>query len=136
MPSRAHHLEFDEKKLKRYNVIFEDTKGTTVHKRMDKNSKIFGSDHRELDYWHSPEGIRDMIDNFVETIGILPETATDYVKIAYGHVCLDKVGSKYRDNANCEYSNLSEDDWREIYNKAFQKFVREGGKRRKYLPRR
>ena len=136
MPSLMYHLEFDEKRLKKNEVIYDDTNGTAVHRRMDKNAKKYGSDHRELDYWHSPEGIRDMIDNFVDTIGIYPETATDYVKIAYGHRCLDSVASKTKRRLNCEYKDLNQSDWRSIYTHAYELFRRYHYHKRVYQPRR
>ena len=136
MPSLQYHLEFDEKRLKKNRIICGETDGTTVHRRMDKNAKKYGPDHRELDDWHSPEGIRDMIDNFVNTIGIYPETATDYVKIAYGHRCLDSVASRMKRKLNCGYNDLDQDEWRSIYTHAYKLFRRYHYHKKVYQPRR
>jgi len=123
MPPRKYHLEFDDR-LRGNDIICEDTDGNTVHARLDRNSKHLGDMHREIDYWHSPEGIRDMIDNIVNSIGnIYPGTATDYVRIAYGHLCLDNMASKLKRKDNCEYKDL---DWREIYNRTYHLFRRKG----------
>ena len=136
MPDLKHHLEFDEKRLKKNRVIYEETDGTSVHRRMDRNARKYGPDHRALDEWHEPEAIRDMIDNFVNTIGIYPETATDYVKIAYGHRCLDSIASRTRREHNCSYSNLDDDDWRGIYTRAYRLFRRYSYHKKVYQPRR
>jgi len=133
MPSIEKHLDFDEKRLKKNGVIYEDTNGRTVHKRMDRSAKKYGPDHRELDYWHSPEGIRDMIDNIVASVGIRPETATDYVKIAYGHLCLDRTASRMMRELDCDYKDLN---WRSVYTRAYRLFRRYGHHNRCYQPRR
>jgi hypothetical protein len=124
MPSMNRHLEFDEKRLKKNRVICEETSGRTVHKRMDRNVKKYGSDHRNLDEWHSPDGIRDMIDNFVETVGIDPITATDYVRIAYGHRCLDYIASKYPTA-----------EWGEVFTRAYRLFRSNDFHNKRYRPR-
>jgi len=101
---------------------------------MDKHSKIYQGDHRELDDWHSPNGIRDMIDNIVESIGnIYPQTATDYVKIAYGHVCLDEKASEIKKRLGLPYSEL---DWFDIYKRAYRSFISHGFNKKVYQPRR
>ena len=136
MPSLKKHLEFDEKKLKRYNVIY-DTDGTKVHQRLDKGAKKYGPTHREDDYWHSDIGIRDTIDNNIASIcNIYPETATDYIRIAYGHICLDTIASKYKREIGCNYTDLSQDDWRIIFNRAYHKFKRNRYHKTVYQPRR
>lgn len=136
MPSLAYHLDFDEKRLKKNKVIYEDTNGTSVHRRMDKNAKKFGPDHRDLDYWHSPEGIRDTVDKFVDTIGIYPQTATDYVRIAYGHRCLDYIASKTIREYDCGYKDLDNNDWRTIYTRAYSLFRHNKYHKTVYQPRR
>ncbi len=123
MPSINRHREFDER-LKKNGVICEDTNGATVHKRMDRNAKKYGRDHRVLDEWHSPEAIRDMIDNLVDTIGINKLTATDFVRIAYGHRCLDYIASKYPDA-----------DWDEVFRRAYRLFRRRNFHTKRYRPR-
>ena len=136
MPSLDRHLDFDEKRLKKNGVIYEETFGTSVHRRMDKNAKKFGPDHRNLDYWHSPKGIRDMIDKFVDTNGIYPETATDYVRIACGHRCLDYIASKTIRQQGCIYGDFDDADWRGIYTRAYSLFRRNGYHKTVYQPRR
>lgn len=136
MPSLRNHLDFDEKRLKKNRIICEDADGTAVHQRMDRNARKYGPDHRELDEWHEPEAIRDMIDNFVDTIGIYPETATDYVRIAYGHRCLDSVASRAKREMDCGYSGLTEADWRGIYTRAYKLFRKYGYHKKVYQPRR
>lgn len=137
MPDLKHHLEFDEKRLKKNHIICEETDGTSVHRRMDRNARKFGPDHRELDEWHEPDAIRNMIDNIVNSISnIHPETATDYVRIAFGHRCLDRVASGARRAFDCSYSALEESDWRSIYTRSYKLFRRYGYHKKVYQPRR
>lgn len=136
MPGLKHHLEFDEKRLKKNGVVFTDTDGTTVHRRMDRNARKYGPDHRELDEWHEPDAIRDMVDNIVSSIGMDSSRGTDYVRIAFGHRCLDSVASGTRRAFNCSYSDLEESDWRSIYTRAYRLFRRYGYHKKVYQPRR
>lgn len=96
MPLRQIHLEFDEVLRKNW-IISKDTDGDSVHNRMDKKFKNYGANHREEDYFHSIEGIREFIDNMVDSLGTISQgTATDYVRIAYGHLCLDHMTTKLK----------------------------------------
>jgi hypothetical protein len=106
MPSRERHLEFDE--ILRYKgVICDDIDGNSVHARMDKGSKWYAELHRELDYFHSVNGIRDRVDHVINSIGnIYPSTAADHVRIAYGHLCLDHMASKLKEKFECSYNEL------------------------------
>lgn len=136
MPSRKRHLEFDEKRLKKNGIIFDDTDGASVHRRMDRNSSKYGPDHRELDEWHSPEAIRDMVDHIVGSIGMDSSRGTDYVRIAYAHRCLDSVASRTKRELDCEYSDLDDDDWRSVYTHAYKLFKRYHYHKKVYQPRR
>ena len=132
MPPRKYHLEFDER-LRKNNVICDDSLGDAVHARLDRNSKHLGDMHRELDYFHSDEGIRVFIDNIVKSIGnINQSTATDYVRIAYGHLCLDQMASKLKMQQGCTYSEL---DWRKVYTRTWKYFQRNGFHRTYYKER-
>jgi hypothetical protein len=132
MPSRKHHLEFDDR-LRKNSVICEDTDGNAVHARLDRNSKHFADMHRELDYFHSDVGIRDFIDNIVNSIGtIAKSTATDYVRIAYGHLCLDYMASKLKREYDCSYRELN---WRGVYTRTWKYFQRNGYHRTYYRER-
>jgi hypothetical protein len=136
MPSLKRHLEFDEKRLKKNGVIFADTDGTTVHRRMDRNAYRYGPDHRELDKWHTPDAIRDMVDNIVGSIGMDSSRGTDYVRIAYGHRCLDSVASGTKRECCCRYADLDDGDWRSIYTHAYKLFRRYHYHKKVYQPRR
>jgi hypothetical protein len=123
MPPRKYHLEFDER-LRKNAVICDDTNGNSVHARMDKNSKHLADMHRELDYFHSDVGIRDFIENIVNSIGTIDQsTATDYVRIAYGHLCLDYMASKLKRKLECGYKELN---WRKVYTRTWKDFQRKG----------
>lgn len=132
MPPRERHLEFDG--ILRYKgVICDDTDGNSVHARMDKGSKWYAERHRELDYFHSVDGIRDRVDHIINSIGnINPSTATDQVRIAYGHECLDDMASKLKEQYECTYNEL---DWDEVYRRTW-KYFKNCGFDKKYYKRR
>ncbi len=128
MPTRRYHLEFDDV-LRSKRIIFEKTDGNSVHARMDKNSKKYGEAHRKLDDFHSPEGIRDFVDQIVNSLGTIhQETATDYVRIAYGHMCLDYMASKLTKQYRCTYDEL---DWNYVYKRTLR-YYRDYGYDRTY----
>ena len=132
MPSRKHHLGFDDR-LRKNSVICEETDGNAVHARLDRNSRHFTDLHTELDYFHSDAGIRDSIDNTVNSIGTISQsTATDYVRIAYGHLCLDYIASKLKRKSSCTYRELN---WREVYTRTWKYFQRNGHHRTYYRER-
>jgi len=111
-PSRRYHLEFDDV-LRAQGIICDDTNGNSVHSRMDRGSKKYGIEHRVLDYFHSDAGIRDYVDRIVNSIGtIYHSTATDFIRIAYGHLCLDYMASKLKDDYECTYDEL---DWDYVF---------------------
>jgi len=136
VPSLERHLEFDEKRLKKNGVIFMNTDGTAVHRRMDRNASKYGPNHRDLDEWHTSEAIRDMVDNIVGSIGMDSSRGTDYVRIAYGHRCLDSVASRTRRELGCNYSDLDDSEWRSIYTHAYKLFRRYYYHKKVYQPRR
>lgn len=89
--------------------------------------------HRELDYYHSDWGIRGFIDNIVNSIGTIdPATATDYVRIAHGHLCLDYMASKLKRQQGLAYTQLN---WREVYTRTWKYFQRHGFHRTYYRER-
>jgi hypothetical protein len=125
MPSRKRHLEFDDY-LRDRGAIFEDTDGTTVHNRLDRHARSYGPSHREDDEWHSHEGVRAMVDNIVNTIGMSKERASDYVRIALGHESLDYMASKLKRQYGCKEEDLDWDEvrrrtWRYMKSKRYHK---------------
>lgn len=133
MPPRKYHLEFDDI-LWEKGIICEETDGNSVHARMDKGAKKYTDAHRELDYFHSDAGVRDFIDNIINSIGnIHQSTATDYVRIAYGHECLDYMASKLKKQYNCVYSEL---DWDYVYKRTLKLYKSCGFHRKLFRARR
>ncbi len=129
MPSRQIHLKFDEV-LEKNGVISEDTDGNSVHNRMDKQFKNYGTNHREEDYFHSVEGIRDFIDNMVNSLGtISQDTATDYVRIAYGHLCMDHITTKLKNEKNWSDDDI---DWEIVFQRAYSYYRNKGFHKTRY----
>jgi len=91
MPDRRLHLKFDDY-LKSKGIINEFTNGNSVHDRMDRGVDYFGPDHREIDYYHSEEGIRSWLSGFQHLA--YPETLRDYLRIGLGHIVLDEIESR------------------------------------------
>ena len=88
MPERDVHLIFDLI-LKVLGIISRETETESVHKRIDRGVKKFGPHHREEDYYHSEEGIRDWLNNFPENV--YQDTLTDLLRAGLAHLILDKV---------------------------------------------
>ena len=92
MPSRRVHLKFDEY-LKEHGIIHGYTYANTVHDRMDKGIVVWGADHREIDFHHSENGIREWLLGFSHFA--YQETLTDYLRVAMGHLVLDDMASRF-----------------------------------------
>ena len=133
MPSLNRHLEFDDARLRKNGVIGKGTDGTAVHQRMDRRASDYDKDHLVLDEWHTPKGIRVMVSNLVASLGtVRPETATDFVRIAYGHVVLDRTVSRVVQEQGGECSDL---DWGRVYTLAYRQFRRSKYHSKRYKPR-
>jgi len=91
MPSREVHLSFDEY-LKEHGIIHGYTYADKVHDRMDRNLTVWGPDHREIDFYHSEDGIREWLRRFSHLA--YQETLTDYLRVAMGHLVLDDIASR------------------------------------------
>lgn len=123
MPPRARHLEFDDL-LRFKGIICDDTDGNSVHARLDRGSRKYAEAHREKDPFHSTDGIRIYIDNIVNSIrNIYQGTATDYIRIAWGHVCLDYIASKMKEVYECTYDEL---DWEDVFKRTWRLYKRYG----------
>lgn len=88
MPSRRVHLKFDEY-LKDHGVISDYTFADKVHDRMDRDLVVWGPEHREVDFYHSEEGIRNWLRRFAHLA--YQDTLTDYIRVALGHLVLDNI---------------------------------------------
>jgi hypothetical protein len=116
MPERLYHLEFDDI-LRSKEVISRNTDGNTVHNIMDEGLYIYGSNHRSLDKNHSVKEIRKRITTWINNLGTIKQrTATDYIRIAYGHLCLDYMASKL------QKQNMPNLNWTYIYKRTWKYF--------------
>lgn len=132
MPNRKHHLECDEW-LRKEGLIYEDTRGDSVHDRLDYHCRNYGLLHRELDEWHDPEAIRDWIDNMRNSIGISQELATDYVRIGYMHIAIDEACDRFLDEHGRK--PRTEKEWDSVHARAHRIFSGRGHRRAHYVPR-
>ncbi len=112
MPSRRVHLKFDEY-LKEHGIINDDTSAAKVHGRMDKDITAWGAEHREIDFYHSEDGVRDWLRRFSHLAH--QETLTDYLRVAMGHLVLDDVSSR------CQ-----ESDEEALVKSAYRSFIQKG----------
>ena len=91
MPSRSVHVQFDEYLAEHRIISHWDY--STVHDRMDKDLQIYGHwNHRYEDFYHDIDGIREWIRSWSHLA--YPETKTDYVRVALGHLVLDEIKSR------------------------------------------
>jgi len=121
MPSRRLHLKYDEY-LREKGIIYNFTFADKVHDRMDRDVSYWGPDHREIDFYHGEEGIRDWLRTFQHLA--YQETLTDYLRVCLGHLCLDDIASRG------EW--VDEDD---MIKRAYRSFIARGY-HRKYFRRR
>ena len=91
MPNRNIHLEFDRFLIQK-NVLFPDANYDNVHKFVDAGVFSYGRNHRIVDIYHQEEGVRRWLNG---KINVIPqERATDWLRCALGHFCLDDANSK------------------------------------------
>ena len=81
-------MDFDEY-LKDHGVISGYTYANSVHARMDRGIVVWGPDHREIDFYHSEEGIREWLRGFSHLA--YQETLTDYLS-GYGSFSIRLYG--------------------------------------------
>ena len=63
---------------------------------MDRDSKYFGHwNHQHDDYYHDISGIRAWLRKWCHLA--YQDTLTDYVRIALGHLVLDDIWYRYKD---------------------------------------
>jgi len=121
MPNRRIHLKFD-KYLKDRGIITDDLDANSVHDRMDRDLIYWGPEHREIDFYHSEEGIREWSKIFQHLS--YQETLTDYLRVGLGHLCLDDVESRR------EWINE-----KELITRAYRSFIARGYHRKFYRTR-
>jgi len=112
LPNKRVHLEFDEY-LKDHGIIRSYTYADSVHDRMDRGIIVWGSEHRDIDFYHSEEGIREWLRGFSHLA--YQETLTDYLRVALGHLALDAMASRY------EFDNEYE-----LMKSAYRSFIQRG----------
>jgi hypothetical protein len=110
---------------------------------MDKGAMKHGADHRWLDPKHDPENVRDWTDDWaarrlkkgLEWTDGHKRSATGYVRVAYGHICLDEVVSEEKDRVEAETGERPEDKdfsaeyWDRLYAAALVLFLANGYER-------
>lgn len=129
VPSRQLHRQFDDYLIKQ-GVICDDTDGSAVHDRMDKNALKLGPNHRQEDPYHSVEAIREWIYFLVEGLGtITKERRTDYVRVAWGHKVMDYMVSKLKRQYNCTQKEL---DTKLVIQRAWRYYRDRGYHRARY----
>ncbi|MDH5266497.1 MAG: hypothetical protein OEW62_02325 [Candidatus Bathyarchaeota archaeon] len=121
MPNKRVHLKFDEY-LKDHGIIRSYTYADSVHDRMDRGIIVLGSEHRDIDFYHSEKGIREWLRGFSHLA--YQETLTDYLRVALGHLALDGMASRY------EFENEYG-----LMKSAYRSFIQQGYHRKYFLER-
>jgi len=135
MPGQEYHLMFD-KILEGRGIICEGRNTPAVHNFMDKGARQWGPLHRVLDPKHDAEMIRPWIAAQVQRLkNIKQDTATDYVRAAWGHIVLDYVVSVEKDRIERKCGKRPEDselDWDYLLPRALSLYKKEGFDRTYY----
>ena len=108
--------------LEDHGIIHDYTFANTVHDRMDRDLTYWGPEHREIDFYHSEEGVREWLRGFQHFA--YQETLTDYLRVALGHLVLDDIESRG------EWED--EDD---LIDRAYRSFIARGYHRKFYRER-
>jgi len=129
MPGLKYHLLFD-RVLEGQGIICRGRKTTTVHKFMDRGARKWGPLHRVLDPKHDANMIRPWVASQVQRLGLIKQdTATDYVRVAWGHIVLDYVVTLEKDRLEGRHGKRPSDaglDWDQVLRKAMNIYAREG----------
>jgi len=112
MPTRRVHLRFDEYLIE--HGIVNEVDYSSVHERIDRLVKEYGSAHRLLDEYHKEEGIRYLWLGKWQHLAY-QDTLTDYLRVALGHLALDEMASRY------EY-----DDEYDLIKSAYRSYIQRG----------
>lgn len=121
MPSRQIHIKFDKYLIERDVLI--DSSYSKIHTFIDKGTGTFGGQHREQDFYHSEEGIRQYLNGKIGIFG--QELTTSWLRAGFGHLCLDKTATRR--------GGMDQD--KELFKSAYQSMVR-GGYTKKYFRQR
>jgi len=118
MPQSRTHTQFDEY-LAEKGVLLTDGKYKSVHKFMDEGVWSFGSEHRELDFYHGEDGLRQWLNGKWNVIG--QDRATDWLRAGFGHLCLDdaerRLGKKVSNIKlfDSAYRSMCQRSWKRKY---------------------
>ena len=122
-------MEFDDI-LEEKGVICECRETSSVHNFMDRGAEVWQSMHRELDPKHDARMVRPWIVAQVRQLRrFRQDTATDYVRVAWGHMVLDHIVSLEKDRCQRKGSKRPRDgdlDWDRLLEHAWQ-YYRNGG---------
>jgi len=121
MPGRRVHSKFDEYLVDHGKINERDY--SSVHDRIDRLVKEYGSAHRLLDEYHSEEGIRYLWLGKWQHLAY-QDTLTDYLRVALGHLVLDDMASSY------EYDNEYE-----LIKSAYRSYIQRGFDRKFFKER-
>lgn len=112
MPSRQTHIKFDNYLIERGVLI--DSSYSRIHTFIDKGTGTFGGQHRDEDFYHSEEGIRQYLNGKVGIYG--QELTSSWLRSGLGHFCLDETATR----RGCE------DEEKELFKSAYLSMVRKG----------
>jgi len=123
MPARQYHLDFDQ--VLRNERIIGATQGESIHKFLDKGSKKWAEAHRYKDPHHTIKGFLEHLSCIAHSRDIRKSVATDQIRVALGHLCLDKVVSDLKDRSkrNKGYAELP---WNSIYRRVLARYIQRG----------
>ena len=121
MPVRQIHRDFDEYLIER-GYLVEGYDYNIVHSRIDYGVKWYGGNHREIDEWHSEEGLRSWLNGLVSK-GAYQEKLTVYLRCGLFHLALDDADVRQYDEDPEGYENLP---WDKIFEGALKSAIKRG----------
>ncbi len=127
MPDRQTHNRFDKYLIER-EYLFEEYDYNAVHNRIDKGVKWYGGAHRDEDYYHSEEGLRDWLRG-KENQGMKQDKLTAFLRCGMAHFALDKADERWYDKDPSNYDNFP---WEKIFEGALKSVTVKGWDRKYY----
>jgi hypothetical protein len=90
-----------------------------VHARIDRGVQWYGGAHRELDFYHSEDGLRDWLTG-MQNRGAAQDKLTAYLRCGLAHFALDEADTRWYDRDPEGYVTLP---WDKVYEGALKSML-------------
>lgn len=127
MPARDIHQDFDSFLISG-GYLPDGYEYDIVHNRLDDGSRKYGSHHRDMDIYHTEDGIRYWLQG-MSNRNASQEKLTAYLRCALAHIALDMAETEIRENLQEDTVKMPEE---ELFEYAMTIIDREGLMRKYY----